>query len=55
MPGATPSASTGSFLNSEFAFIPGAGHYAWEDNAEVYLAHILRWIGQAEAARSENR
>ena len=35
--------------NSEFHVIPEAGHYAWEDNPEPYLAHVLRWIDQAEA------
>ncbi|MGV8968512.1 MAG: alpha/beta fold hydrolase [Cellulomonas sp.] len=35
--------------NSEFHVIPEAGHYAWEDNPEPYLAHVLRWINQAEA------
>lgn len=41
--------------NSEFATIPDAGHYAWEDNAEPYLDHILRWIDRAEKAHLENR
>ena len=35
--------------NSEFHVIPEAGHYAWEDNPEPYLAHVLSWIDQAEA------
>ena len=35
--------------NSEFGIIPEAGHYSWEDNAEPYLAHVLRWIDKAEA------
>lgn len=34
---------------SEFAIIPEAGHYSWEDNPEPYLAHVLRWIDKAEA------
>lgn len=34
--------------NSEFHVIPEAGHYAWEDNPETYLAHVLRWIEAAE-------
>ncbi|MGB1253768.1 MAG: alpha/beta fold hydrolase [Candidatus Promineifilaceae bacterium] len=36
--------------NSEFAIIPEAGHYSWEDNPEPYLAHVLRWIDKAEAS-----
>ncbi len=35
--------------NKEFAIIPEAGHYSWEDNPEPYLAHVLRWIERAEA------
>jgi pimeloyl-ACP methyl ester carboxylesterase len=35
--------------NSEFHVIPEAGHYAWEDNSEPYLAYVLHWINQAEA------
>lgn len=33
---------------SEFDLIEGAGHYAWEDNAEEYIAHVLCWIDFAE-------
>lgn len=36
--------------NSEFAVIPEAGHYSWEDNPEPYLAHLLRWIDKAETS-----
>ncbi len=36
--------------NSEFDLIEGAGHYSYEDNAEQYLAHVLRWIARAEAS-----
>lgn len=35
--------------NSEFHVIPEAGHYAWEDNPEPYLAHVIRWIDRTEA------
>lgn len=35
--------------NSEFGVIEGAGHYSYEDNAEEYLAHVLRWIDKTEA------
>lgn len=35
--------------NSEFHVIPEAGHYAWEDNPDPYLAHVIRWIDQTEA------
>ncbi len=35
--------------NSEFAVIPDAAHYAWEDNTEVYLQHILDWIDRFDA------
>lgn len=35
--------------NSEFAVIPDAAHYSWEDNTEVYLQHILDWAGKAES------
>jgi pimeloyl-ACP methyl ester carboxylesterase len=35
--------------NSEFHVVPDAGHYAWEDNPEPYLALVLRWIDRAEA------
>jgi len=34
--------------NGEFDIIAEAGHYSWEDNPEPYLAHVLRWIDQAE-------
>ncbi|WP_019956104.1 alpha/beta fold hydrolase [Yoonia vestfoldensis] len=34
--------------NSQFAMIPGAGHYAWEDAAEDYLARVLTFIGDVE-------
>ena len=36
--------------NSEFHMIPEAGHFAWEDNPEPYLAHVLRWIDKVEAS-----
>ncbi|MGJ3237076.1 MAG: alpha/beta fold hydrolase [Anaerolineae bacterium] len=36
--------------NSEFGIIEGAGHYSYEDNAEEYLAHVLRWIDKTEAS-----
>ena len=39
--------------NSEFDVIAEAGHYAWEDNPEPYLAHVLRWIDKAEANRPQ--
>ena len=38
--------------NSEFAVIPEAGHYSWEDNPEPYLAHVLRWIERSESNSS---
>lgn len=34
--------------NSQFALIPGAGHYAWEDAAEDYLARVLTFIDDVE-------
>jgi pimeloyl-ACP methyl ester carboxylesterase len=36
--------------NSEFGVIEGAGHYSYEDNAEQYLAHVLRWVEKAETS-----
>ncbi|MGB3256397.1 MAG: alpha/beta hydrolase [Ornithinimicrobium sp.] len=35
--------------HSDFHVVPEAGHYAWEDNPEPYLAQVLRWIDLAEA------
>jgi pimeloyl-ACP methyl ester carboxylesterase len=38
--------------NSEFGVIQGAGHYSYEDNAEQYLAHVLRWVEKAETLQA---
>ena len=35
-------------LNSRFALIEGAGHYAWEDAAEDYFARVLAFIAKVE-------
>lgn len=35
--------------HSEFAVIPDAAHYSWEDNTEVYLRHILDWADKVES------
>lgn len=35
--------------NSRFAVIPGAAHYAWEDNASDYLDKVLGFIEEIEA------
>lgn len=37
--------------NSEFAVIPDAAHYSWEDNTEVYLQHVLDWTDKVESGR----
>lgn len=37
--------------NSEFAVIPDAAHYSWEDSTEVYLQHILDWTDKVESGR----
>jgi pimeloyl-ACP methyl ester carboxylesterase len=37
--------------NSEFAVIPEAAHYSWEDSTEVYLQHILDWTDKVESGR----
>jgi pimeloyl-ACP methyl ester carboxylesterase len=34
--------------NSRFEIIPKAGHYAWEDNAPVYLEKVQSFIGGIE-------
>lgn len=34
--------------NSQFALIPGAAHYAWEDASEDYLARVLVFIAKIE-------
>lgn len=34
--------------DSRFALIEGAAHYAWEDAAEDYLAHVLTFIADVE-------
>ena len=36
--------------NSEFAVIPDAAHYSWEDSTEIYLEHILDWTAKVESA-----
>lgn len=36
--------------NSRFAIIPKAGHYAWEDNAPVYLDKVLTFISDIETS-----
>lgn len=35
--------------NSRFALIPGAAHYAWEDNPSDYLDKVLSFIEEVEA------
>ncbi|WP_424179091.1 alpha/beta fold hydrolase [Yoonia sp. TsM2_T14_4] len=35
--------------NSRFAVIPGAAHYAWEDNPSDYLERVLGFIKEVEA------
>jgi len=35
--------------NSRFAVIPGAAHYAWEDNPSDYLEKVLGFIKEVEA------
>lgn len=35
-------------LNSRFAVVEGAAHYAWEDAPEDYLAHVLAFIAEVE-------
>ncbi|MDG1119208.1 MAG: alpha/beta hydrolase [Flavimaricola sp.] len=35
--------------NSRFAVIPGAAHYAWEDNPSDYLNKVLSLIKEVEA------
>ena len=37
--------------NSEFAVIPDAAHYSWEDSTEVYLQHILDLTDKVESGR----
>ncbi len=37
--------------NSEFAVIPDAAHYSWEDSTEVYLQHIVDWADKVESGR----
>lgn len=37
--------------NSEFAVIPDAAHYSWEDGTEVYLQRILEWTDKVESGR----
>lgn len=37
--------------NSEFAVIPNAAHYSWEDGTEEYLQHILNWVERFESGR----
>jgi pimeloyl-ACP methyl ester carboxylesterase len=34
--------------DSRFALVEGAGHYAWEDAAEDYLARLLAFIAEVE-------
>lgn len=34
--------------NSQFALIPGAAHYAWEDASEDYLTRVLTFIADVE-------
>jgi pimeloyl-ACP methyl ester carboxylesterase len=38
--------------NSRFALIPGAAHYAWEDNHTDYLDKVLSFIDEVEASAS---
>ena len=38
--------------NSRFAIIPGAAHYAWEDNHKDYLGKVLSFIDEVEASAS---
>ncbi|MEM1040796.1 MAG: alpha/beta hydrolase [Pseudomonadota bacterium] len=40
--------------NSRFALIKGAAHYAWEDAAEDYLAHVLTFVAEVEAKPEGN-
>ncbi|XOY57696.1 MAG: alpha/beta fold hydrolase [Rhodobacterales bacterium] len=35
--------------NRRFAVIPGAAHYAWEDNPSDYLERVLGFIKEVEA------
>jgi len=37
--------------HSEFAVIPEAAHYSWEDSTEVYLQHILDWTEKVDSGR----
>jgi pimeloyl-ACP methyl ester carboxylesterase len=39
--------------DSRFALIEGAGHYAWEDAAEDYLARVLTFIAEVEGDGGE--
>jgi pimeloyl-ACP methyl ester carboxylesterase len=41
--------------NSRFAIITGAAHYAWEDAAEDYLAHVLAFIAEVEGDRGDGK
>lgn len=40
--------------NSEFAVIPNAAHYSWEDDTETYLQHILDWTDKVESGKVES-